>query len=154
LKGEGIVNRVATLFFMIGCAVGATAAAAGYSLSIEEELERPPVDPRTEARLAQWNSPIGRVVHNMHDQQAFLLRGGQPGAGSGGLAMRFKIQRALPLTLVATTTDANVDFYERSVVVIHWPWKDDEKPVLTLDEQLSLLLGNRLGSRRPAGSSD
>ena len=135
-------------------AVAAAAADNGYSLDIEKELRRP-TDPRTEARLAQWNSPIGRVMHNMNEQQTSVLRGGQPGAGSaGGVAIRFRVQGALPLSLVTATTGASVDFYERTVAVIRWPWRVDDRAVLTIDEQLSLLLGNRLGSPPQAGNSE
>ena len=122
------------------------AADTGYRLRLEEELARPRVDPRTEARLAQWDSPMGRLMYDMQQQQGAIMRGGQPG-GSGGLVFRIKLQRGLAPAVMAATSESGVELYERAVHVIRWPWKDDEGDAMPMEEQLSLLLGHRLEAR-------
>jgi len=128
-------------------------ANTGFSLRLEEELARPRVDPRTEARLAQWNSPMGRLMYNMQQQQGALMRGGQPG-GSGGLAFRLKFQRGLSPAMMAATVEGGVELYERAVLVIRWPWRKDEGEAMPMEEQLSLLLGHRLEARTAGAPVD
>ncbi len=122
-----------------------------FSLKLHEELSRPRVDPRTEARLAQWDSPMGRLLYEMQQQQALIMRGGQPG-GAVGLGFRLKLQSGLGLDLATSPVDAGVDLYERSIAPIRWPWQEDDEPALSIEKQLSLMLGRRLESR-PGGSS-
>jgi hypothetical protein len=134
-----------------------TAADVDFSLKIDEisldPRPEPPQarpDPETEARLAQWNSPMGRLMHNFNQQQAWIMRGTMPGGERvTGAAVRVKAQNGLPLQLIAISTRAAIDISEREIDVVRWPWDDDKgPPVMTLDEQLSVLLGRRLtGSR-------
>jgi hypothetical protein len=132
------------------CAVlwtGVAAAADGeFPLRLEEELARPRVDPRTEARLAQWNSPMGRLMYDMQQQQGTLMRGGQPG-GSSGLTFRLKFQKGLSAAVMAATTEDGVELYERAVHVVRWPWMKDAGEAMPMEEQLTLLLGHRLEAR-------
>jgi hypothetical protein len=138
------MRQLFVLGLVLFAAVGSAAADSGYSLKLEEELLRPRVDPRTDARLAQWNSPIGRVAYHMQQEQAHLAGGSQPG-GATALAFRVRIQGGLLPALIAATSDSGIEYYERSVLVIRWPWaKDDQPSVLTTEEQLALLLGRRL----------
>jgi hypothetical protein len=139
------LRHLVTLGFIITAAVGSAAAGSGYSLKLEEELDRPRVDPRTDARLAQWNSPIGRVAHHMQQEHASLMGGGQPGGGAIGLGFRVKFQAGVRPELIVASTESGVEFYERAMAVIRWPWaEDDDRPVLPTEEQLALLLGRRL----------
>ncbi len=109
------------------------------------------LDPRTEARLAQWNAPLGRTEDHVRQQQAEILGGGQPGAGSGGIAFRAKFQKGYRPRLVVGSSVAGVEFYERTVTVIRWPWSESGEPTITLEEQLSLMLADRM--RRSVGVS-
>ena len=133
-----------------------TAAEVDFSLKIDEISLTPRPkqttsrqDPRTEARLAQWNSPMGRLMHNFNQQQAWVMRGTMPGGERvTGAAVRVKAQHGLPLQLVAISTRAAIDITERDLTVVRWPWEEDKgPPVMDLDEQLTVLLGRRLTER-------
>ena len=131
-----------------------SAAEVDFSLKLDEisltprplPPPAPRPDPKTEARLAQWNSPMGRLMHNFNQQQAWIMRGTMPGGERvTGAAVRVKAQYGLPLQLIAISTRAAIDISEREIAVVRWPWGDDKAPpVKTLDEQLSVLLGRRL----------
>lgn len=133
-----------------------TAADVDFSLKIDEisldprpEPARAKQDPKTEARLAQWNSPMGRLMHSFNQQQAWIMRGTMPGGERvTGAAVRVKAQHGLPLRLIAASTLAATDISEQKIDVVRWPWEDDKgPPVMTLDEQLSILLGRRLSEK-------
>lgn len=131
-----------------------TPAAAGdseFKLGLES-LNLSSLDPRTEARLATWNSPMGRTANHVRQQQAELIGGGLPGGPSGALAVRWKLQKGFDPRFVAATSIAGVEFYERTLEVIRWPWRDSDKPVLSLEQQLSLMLGDRM--KRAAGKRE
>lgn len=131
-----------------------SAAEVDFSLKLDEisltprplPPPAPRPDPKTEARLAQWNSPMGRLMHNFNQQQAWIMRGTMPGGERvTGAVVRVKAQNGLPLRLIAISTRAAIDISEREIAVVRWPWDDDKAPpVKTLDEQLSVLLGRRL----------
>ena len=108
-----------------------------------DRLDPASLDPRTQARLAQWNDPMGRVTAHVQQQQAEILRGGQPG-GSGGIAFRVKLQSGFRPRLSVAWVDGGVDQYERAMGVIRWPWQEADDTVPPLDEQLAILLGRRL----------
>ena len=124
----------------------AGAADVKFSLNIDQIPLTPRPTPQKEAQLAGWNSPMGRLMHNFNQQQAWIMRGTMPGGERvNGLAVRVKVQNGLPIHLLATTMQASIDVSESRIAVVRWPWSaDEEDPVMSLDEQLSLLLGNRL----------
>ncbi len=128
----------------------AGAADVKFSLNIDQIPLTPRPTPQKEAQLAGWNSPMGRLMHNFNQQQAWIMRGTMPGGERvNGLAVRVKVQNGLPIHLLASTMQASTSVSESRIAVVRWPWSaDEEDPVMSLDEQLSLLLGNRLtGSR-------
>jgi hypothetical protein len=137
---------------LITAAATAVAAEDEFTLGLET-LDLTPRDPRTEARLAQWNSPMGRMMYDMHQQLSQLQRGGQPG-GSGGLAFRVGLQSGVAAAIVAASVDAGVELYERSVEVVEWPWHSSEETALPIDKQLSLLLGRRLENHSIGGADE
>ena len=92
-------------------------------------------------------------MYDMQQQQGALMRGGQPG-GSGGLAFRLKFQNGLSAAVMAATVEGGVELYERAVHVIRWPWRDEEAEAMPMEEQLSLLLGNRLEARTGAAPGE
>lgn len=106
-----------------------------------------PLDPRTESRLAEWNSPTGRVAYEVAMMQGSLGRAGLPGRNTG-VAIRFKLQGGLAPDLVTAVISDGVTLDERSVTVIRWPWTEPpaERP-MDIDQQISLLLGRRLEVR-------
>ena len=116
-----------------------------------DKISLKPQDPRTQARLARWNDdPMARVAMAMASEQARMLGGHQPGAGRpNAMVFSVRLQKGLAAALMVSTSVSGVEFYERRMTVIRWPWeKDDEaKPAMPLDEQLTVMLGKRLESR-------
>jgi hypothetical protein len=150
------VRQILIIIVALFSSAVCSAAEIGFSLKIDEISLTPRLkdpgprpDPRTEARLAQWNSPMGRLMHNFHQQQAWIMRGTMPGGERvTGAAVSVTAQNGLPLRLIATSTRAAIDISEREIAVVRWPWDDDRAPpVMALDEQLSVLLGRRLTER-------
>lgn len=133
--------RTLALVTVAAAAVAVPAEELGLDL---ESIDLRPRDPRTEARLAGWNAPLGRLSHHLGGEQARLMAGGAVGTPPAAV-LGLKVQRGLGLQVVAGTTEAGIERYEQTVRVIRWPWSDDSvAPVLPLDEQLALLLGHRL----------
>lgn len=138
--------RVATILGLLLSLLAAEAAAEeGFTLDLYA-LRWPP-NPRTEARLADWNSPIGRVAYEVAMLQGSLGRTGLPGANTG-VALRFRLQGGLAPDLVAAVISDGVALDERSLTVIRWPWTEPtHAQPLEIDQQISLLLGRRLEVR-------
>jgi hypothetical protein len=125
----------------------AATGAAEEEFSLDLYRIRWPLDPRTESRLADWNSPIGRVANEVAVMQGSLGRTGLPGRNTG-VAIRFKLQGGLAPGLVTAVIADGVTLDERSLTVIRWPWTEPpaEQP-MDIDQQISLLLGRRLEVR-------
>ncbi len=140
------MRRILTIIAMMIAPNLAGAADVGFSLNIDKIPLTPRPSPRKEARLAEWNSPMGRLMHNFNQQQAWMMRGTMPGGERvNGLAVRVKVQNGLPLHVLAATMQASIDASESRIAVVRWPWSaDEEEPVMSLDEQLAVLLGRRL----------
>jgi len=144
------VRRILMVIALMIAPNVAGAADVKFSLNIDQIPLTPRPSPQKEAQLAGWNSPMGRLMHNFNQQQAWIMRGTMPGGERvNGLAVRVKAQNGLPIHLLAATMQASTSVSESRIAVVRWPWSaDEEDPVMALDEQLSLLLGNRLtGSR-------
>jgi len=116
-----------------------------------DKISLRPQDPRTQARLARWNDdPMARVAMAMASEHARMLGGHQPGMGQPrAMVFSVRLQKGLAAALMVASSASGVEFYERRMAVIRWPWeKDDEaKPAMPLDEQLTVMLGKRLESR-------
>lgn len=144
--------RFSVFGLIAGLAVSAAAATAGdgrgFTLGLDQ-VRWPPVDPRTEARQARWNSPMGRLMYEFAQQQSALYQPGTPG-GAQGLGVRIRLQRGLPLHLTAAMMNAGTELDEQDVRVVKWPWEKDHDTgeVRPLDEQISVLLGRRIESSR------
>ena len=117
-----------------------------FSLDIDKVPLTPKVDLRTQARRAEWNSPMGRLMYQFNQQQAWIMRGAMPGAERvTGLAVAVKAQNGLPLGLVAASTRAGKDLALQNLYAVRWPWIDDAAiATMPLEEQISLALGRRL----------
>jgi len=116
-----------------------------------ENIDLRPRDPRTEARLARWNDdPMARVAMAMASEQAHILGGHQPGMSQPrAMVFSVRLQKGLAAALMVSSSASGVEFYERRMAVITWPWEDEEetKPAMPLDEQLTVMLGKRLESQ-------
>ena len=146
-----------TRFFLVLALLIAAPAAADeaddqkqFNLQLDKISLRPQ-DPRTQARLARWNDdPMARVAMAMASEQARMLGGHQPGMGQPrALVFSVRLPKDLAAALMVSSSASGVEFYERRMTVIRWPWeKDDEaKPAMPLDEQLTIMLGKRLESQ-------
>jgi hypothetical protein len=137
------------LIFCSGVLAAAGVAGAGdvsFSLDINNIPTTPRADPATEARLAQWNDPMGRLLYHFNQQQAWVMRGTMPGGDrAGGVAIMVKAQPGLSLQLLATTMQAGLVAAQQDLSHLRWPWIDDETlDGLPLEERLSIELGRRL----------
>ncbi len=135
--------------------VAGSVAAAGaeekkqFNLDLDK-ISLKPRDPRTEARLARWNDdPMARVAMAMASENARMLGGHQPGMGQPrAMVFSVRLQKGLAAALMVSSSASGVEFYERRMTTIRWPWEDDDeaKPAMPLDEQLTIMLGKRLES--------
>jgi hypothetical protein len=129
--------------------LAAFAAAAGetkFSLNLDAFKWSTSQDARSRARRAVWNHPMGRLQYQFEQQQAWIMRGAMPGGErDSGLAVRVKFQNALPLDLIASSVRAGVDVASQEFGRIgpHQA-SDEELTGMSLEEQLTELLGRRL----------
>ena len=116
-----------------------------------DKISLKPQDPRTQARLARWNDdPMARVAMAMASEQAHIVGGHQPGMSQPrAMVFSVRLQKGLAAALMVSSSASGVEFYERRMAVITWPWEDEEetKPAMPLDEQLTVMLGERLESQ-------
>jgi len=116
-----------------------------------DKISLRPQDPRTQARLARWNDdPMARVEMAMATEQARVLGGHMVGMGQPrAMVFSVRLRKGLAAALMVSLQASGVDFNERQMAVIHWPWEKDgeDKPAMPLDEQLTVMLEQRLGNR-------
>ena len=138
-----------TLLLALAGPGGAGAGDVSFSLSIDDIPMSPRPDPQTEARLAQWNDPMGRLMYHFNQQQSWVMRGTMPGGDRAtGAAVMVKAQHGLPLKLLATTVQTGLISGQQDLARVRWPWIDDATlAALPLDQQLSIELGRRLAPR-------
>ena len=127
----------------------AAVAGAGeveFSLDLDGFKWTPNQDARTKARLAEWNDPMGRMMYQFNQQQSWIMRGTLPGGERvSGVAVRVKAQNGLPLSLIASTIQGGLDIAQQGLVRFG-PRKisDEELAAMSLEEQMTELLGRRL----------
>lgn len=134
-----------TLIAML-IAVAGTAGEVKFSLDLEGFKWTPNHDVRTKARLAQWNDPMGRMMYHFNQQQSWIMRGGMPGDERvAGAVVRVKAQNGIPLQLVAATIQGGLDTAQQNLVRFGpREVSDEELKAMSLEEQLTELLGRRL----------
>jgi len=136
------------LIAMLTAVIG-NAGEVEFSLDLDGFKWTPNQDARTKARLAEWNDPMGRMMYQFNQQQAWIMRGTMPGAERNtGVAVRMKAQNGLPLQLVASTIQGSLDLAQQNLVRFG-PRKisDEELAAMSLEEQLTELLSRRLVPR-------
>ena len=117
-----------------------------FSLDLDGFKWTPNQDVRTQARLAEWNDPMGRMMYHFNQQQAWIMRGTMPGSErDNGVAIRVKAQNGLPLQLLAATMLGSLDIAQQGLIRFG-PRKisDEELAAMSLEEQLTELLSRRL----------
>jgi len=142
------MRKTLILLALLSAPALSSAGDPGFSLDLDGFSFAPRPDPRTEARLAEWNSPMGRMMAVFEQQQAWVMRGTQPGLERvTGVAFRLKMQNGVPVKLLAATMEASSDVSTQPVT-FEWPWKrSDENPQMSLEEEIAILLGQRLTPR-------
>jgi len=138
--------RHVLMILIVGCSAAAGAGDVSFSLNINNIPTTGRLDPQTEARLAQWNDPMGRLLYHFNQQQAWVMRGTMPGGERvGGLAVAVKAQDGLPLKLLAMSMQSGLIAAQQDLAQVRWPWIDPEAmATLPLEERLSIELGRRL----------
>lgn len=146
--------KIRTFFVLLLLAAVSIGAAEVDERQFQLDLDKislRPQDPRTQARLARWNDdPMARVAMAMATEQARILGGYQPGMGQPrAMVFSVRLRKGLAAALMVSLQASGVDFNERQMAVIHWPWEkeDEDKPAMPLDEQLTVMLEERLGNR-------
>ncbi|MCK5376509.1 MAG: hypothetical protein KAJ97_05470 [Acidobacteria bacterium] len=139
------MRRALIIIAILATPVFSGAGDVEFSLNLKSISLAPRPDPRTEARLAEWNSPMGRLTAAFNQQQAWVMRGTQPGLERvNGVAIRVKAQHGVPVEVLAATMEAGIDV-SRQQVKVDWLWRrNEEEPAMSLEEEISLLLGRRL----------
>ena len=137
------------VLFILIVMLAASAAGSGdveFSLNLDAFKWTPHQDARTKARLAEWNDPMGRMMYQFNQQQAWIMRGTMPGAERNtGVAVRMKAQNGLPLHLVASTIQGSLDLAQQNLVRFGpRQVSDEELAAMSLEEQMAELLSRRL----------
>lgn len=127
-------------------AVVGNAGEVKFSLDLDGYKWSPNQDVRTRARLAEWNDPMGRMMYHFNQQQAWIMRGGMPGAERNtGVAVRMKAQNGLPLQLVAASIQGSLDLAQENLFQFGpRTISDEELAAMSLEEQMTELLSRRL----------
>jgi hypothetical protein len=141
-----MIRRAFTVLIAVLPAVVAGAGEIEFSLDLDSFRWTPSQDARTKARLAEWNDPMGRMMYHFNQQQAWIMRGTMPGGErDSGLAVRVKAQNGLPLHLIASTIQSGLDIAQQDLVRFGpRQASDEELEAMSLEEQLTELLGRRL----------
>ncbi len=151
---NGCGKRTAARRAILLAAVVATAFAAPgvagdrFALAIGAAVDAG-LSPAAEQRLAIWNSPMGRLAAAVNDAQSTLGMSGLVGHPYG-VAISMGFRPRLRPELISHAVRSGFQLSSRELEPIHWPWgkpADDGQPALTLEEQLSILLGRRLELR-------
>jgi hypothetical protein len=140
------MRRFCLISIVVLTALAAGAGETKFSLDLDAFKWSTNQDARTRARRAIWNHPMGRLQYQFEQQQAWIMRGAMPGAErASGLAVRVKFQNALPLHLVASSVRAGSDIASKDFGRIGpHEASDEELKEMSLEEQLTELLGRRL----------
>lgn len=141
-----MIRRTLVLLIAISTAVVGDAGDISFSLDLDGYKWTQNQDVRTRARLAEWNDPMGRLMYHFNQQQAWIMRGGMPGAERNtGVAVRMKAQNGIPLQLVASTIQGSLDLAQQGLVRFGpRQVSDEELAAMSLEEQMTELLSRRL----------
>ncbi len=142
------------LFMAITLLAFAQSTSAGeprFSLSISAGTHQS-LSPVQEAQLALWNDPMIRLMRAMDGEIGHLLIG-QPGGGRTPPLVSVGLGGGLPPRILTAAIEQNLAGTTEPPAAITWPWlKENEPAPPPMEEQLALLLGERL--ERRLGSSD
>ena len=140
---EGVIQmfRFFVGVMLLACAGSNWAGEPRFSLRITTHDR--PSSPAQEAQSALWNDPMIRLMRAMDADFGHLLVG-QPGGrtppvfvmGFGG---------GLPPRILSAAIESSLTPISEPPVAVVWPWiKENEPAPPPMEEQLALLLGQRL----------
>ena len=131
---------------LLGLAHPTWAGDTSFSLSISAGSHRS-MSPAQEAQLALWNDPMIRLMRAMNAEIGHLLVG-QPGGGITPPLVSVGVGSGLPPRILSASIEHNLARSTEPPTAIAWPWlKENEPTPPPMEEQLALLLGERLEQR-------
>ncbi|MCK5378582.1 MAG: hypothetical protein KAJ78_04225 [Acidobacteria bacterium] len=134
---------------LLGLAHPTWAGEPRFSLSINVG-GRQSLSPAQEAQLALWNDPMIRLMRAMDAEFGHLLIG-QPGGRTPPL-IAIGVGGGLPPRVLSASIEHNLARSTEPPAAIAWPWlKENEPTPPPMEEQLALLLGERLEQRLASG---
>ncbi len=140
------VFRLFMAITLLGLAHPTWAGEASFSLNISAGSRRS-LSPAQEARLALWNDPMIRLMRAMDAEVGHLLIG-QPGGGRTPPLISVGVGGGLPPRILSASIEHNLARSIEPPTAIAWPWlKENEPTPPPMEEQLALLLGERLEQR-------
>ncbi len=117
------MRRILTIITLLLLPAAIHAGEVTFSLGINDIPLTARPDPRTEARLAQWNDPMGRLMHQFNAQQSWIMRGTMPGGDRvSGAAIKVKAQNGLRCSCWPPPCQASMNISEKQIAVVSWPW--------------------------------
>ncbi|RLE22205.1 MAG: hypothetical protein DRJ65_14400 [Acidobacteria bacterium] len=128
---------------LLGLAHPAWAGETSFSLSLSAGGHRS-LSPAQEAQLALWNDPMNRLIYAMDAEIGHLLIG-QPGGGRTPPLISVGVGGGLPPRILSASIEHNLARSTEPPTAVAWPWlKENEPTPPPMEEQLALLLGERL----------
>lgn len=127
---------------LLGCASLTWAGDPKISLSITAGQERSS-SPAQEAQRALWNDPMIRLMRAMDAEFGHLLVG-QPGGRTPPVFV-VGVGGGLPPRILSAAIENSLTPISEPPAAVIWPWtKENEPAPPPMEEQLALLLGQRL----------
>ncbi len=124
-----------------------------FSLSISAGTHQS-LSPVQEAQLALWNDPMIRLMRAMNAEFGHLMIG-QPGGGRTPPLVSIGMGGGLPPRVLSAAIEHNLAGSPEPPTAVAWPWlKENEPAPPPMEEQLALLLGERLEQRMGSESSE
>lgn len=149
------VFRLFVAITLLSLAQPTWAGDASFSLSLSAGSHRS-MSPTQEAQMALWNDPMLRLMRAMNAEVGQLMIG-QPGGGMTPPLISVGVGGGLPPRILSASIEHNLARSTEPPTAIAWPWlKENEPTPPPMEEQLALLLGERLeqqlGSRGQAST--
>lgn len=144
MSTRSIIRTALVAVAAAACVTPTALAQQRFSLGLDL-FSSSAVDPRTEARLAEWSSPMGRLQNQLAQARAGAGVSGLVGAShSMGVAFQLSARQGERPEVISAAVEHGIDVDERSLTVIRWPWQDEGPPAMPIEEQLPLLLGQQI----------
>ena len=139
------MSKVFIAVVLLGCAGQTWAGEPKVSLSITAGQSRSST-PAQQARMALWNDPMIRLMRGMDAEFGHLLVG-QPGGRTPPVFV-VGVGGGLPPRILSAAIENSLTPISEPSAAVVWPWSKENEPAPPpMEEQLALLLGQRLEQR-------